>query len=429
MRRGAEFAVALPELRLGAGEVAALFGPSGSGKSTLLAGLLGLVADGEATVGGRVRLCGAELGRTPAAAWRRLLAHQVAFLAQEAGPALDPLRPVGQQLVAAARVDRAAAVAALQSLGVAAAAALLDRLPHQISGGEAQRVLLAVALLRRPALVVADEPTASLDGGSYGELLAALRRLRDDGVALLVASHDRRLLRDLDARVLVAGPLGFLPGAATAPEWPRCDAVVAAGAPVLAAHGLEVAFGRRQVLAGVDVALRPGEFAALCGASGAGKSTLLRVLAGWQTADRGQVMRPHRRSAVQYCGQDARGTLTPGRTLGSLLDEARAPGFELEPALAALRLPRTVLERTGAELSGGERRRAALLRALAVAPAVLLLDEPTAGLDGPAAAALLTELLALQRRQCLALLLATHDPELAAVAPRRWTLQDGTLSA
>jgi len=428
VRRPSGQAYGLPELTLPRGRVAALYGPSGCGKTTVLHGLFGLLPRGT-TVAGRVRVLGRGFLDAPADERRHVLRHDVGFLLQDAHAALDPLQPIGRQIAQATWRSEADAAAALAALGVRDAGSLCRRLPHQISGGQAQRVLLAVAFLRGPALLVADEPSASLDGGSYAELLAHLRALIGRGSGVLLATHDHRLLRDLGAAVHRWSDGSFVPGELDERPWPaRREGHGVGAASVLAAEGVRVAFGERVVLDGVGFALRRGEVVAVTGESGAGKTTLARVLAGHRPPDAGTVRRPARRTAVQLCCQDAFGSLTPGRQLAALVAEARAPFFDLGRAAAALRLPAPALERPAARLSGGERRRGALLRALAVQPDVLVLDEPTAALDRDAAVAVIDSLLELQRSTGLAIVLASHDLDLAnAVAHRTVVLQGGRL--
>lgn len=431
VRRADGFTIALPELRLEAGAAVVLLGPPGSGKSTVLRGLLGLLEDAAAASQGQVAWCGEPRAALAGASWQRILRTEVVLLPQDAAAAFDPLQRIDRQLYELTGAGPTAVLAVLQALGIALPEALLRRWPHQISGGEAQRLLFALARLRRPRLVVADEPTAHLDAGSRARVVAELQALRAAGAALLLATHDRQLPGELGALVLVAGHGCFAAGQppAVAPPAPP-PPLVMAGPPQLEARGLEVQFGARQVLAGLDLCLWPREVLAVTGPSGVGKSTLLAVLAGRRAAERGTVRRPEPAHYVQLCGQDAWAGLTPGRTLGSLLDEVGADAALVARLLAALRLPHALLQRTAQRMSGGERRAAGLLRALAVAPRVLLLDEPTAGLDAAAASGLFTELLALQRELGFALGFATHDTELAAaVAHRVLTLCGGRWAA
>ncbi len=425
------WAVALPELTLRAGAVAALYGPSGCGKTSVLQGLFGLLPDGEFAARGRVRLRGHDLfaGDVARAAERRhALRHDVAFLVQDAHAALDPLQPVGEQIAQACGRPVADAAAMLGELGIADAPALCARLPHQISGGQAQRVLLTIAFLRRPALVIADEPSASLDGGSYAELLGRLRGLVANGSAVLLSTHDHRLLRDLEAQVYSFQAGAFRRGEPREEPWPQAAAREIGTMPVLAARGLRVAFADRVVLDGVDFDLCRNEIVAVCGESGAGKTTLARLLAGHRAADAGTVEVRGRRTAVQLVCQDAHGSLTPGRPLAALVAEARAPFFDVAAMAAQLGLCNAVLQRPVERMSGGERRRAAVLRALAIQPEVLVLDEPTASLDRATGVAVIAALLAIQAQRGLAMVVVTHDQELArAVAQRTLHVQGGRL--
>jgi peptide/nickel transport system ATP-binding protein len=420
--------IAVGELQLQPGEVGALHGPSGSGKTTLLQAMFGLMQRPGWCCLGQASCLGVQPARVGPVERRELLRHRVAFLPQDAHAALDPLQPVGDQIAQATGCSRAEAVAMLERLGVAEASTLCIRCPHAISGGQAQRVLLAIAFLRRPALVVADEPSASLDGGSYDELIVHLRALVRAGSAVLLATHDHRLSRDLGAKVwtLVAGE--FVPGERPAAPWPRRPQSDIGSVPVLEARGVRHAFGPRTVLDGVDFTLRRGEIVAIVGESGAGKTTLVRVLVGHLQPDQGTVQRPERRSALQLVCQDAFGSLTPRARLGDLLAEANAPFFDPRAGARSVRLSEAMLARPRERMSGGERRRAALLRAMAVHPDVLVLDEPTASLDRETAAAVLETLLELQRSRGLGLVVVTHDLELAhAIGHRVLTLRGGKL--
>jgi len=428
VRRRSGWSVRIPHLAVQAGEVVALHGPSGVGKSTALAGLFGLLDGRDVTVDGAVRWRGGEWGEMVAPSQRRALRHEIAFLGQDAAAALDPLAPIGRQIEQATGRSIEQVAAMLGELGVEHGAELCRRLPHQVSGGEAQRALLAIAFLRTPALVVADEPSASLDAEAQAELRAQLQALVQRGCGLLLASHDHGLVHDLSASLLVADGGSFVPGAVVLAPWPDHGREPDVGTvPLLAAAGLRVSFAGRVVLDGVDLAVHRGEVVALVGVSGVGKTTLARVLSGLRRPDAGVVRRPGRARAVQLVPQDAFASLTPGRSLASLLDET-ALGDDAELLAARLQLDAAVLGRQARQLSGGERRRAALLRAMSVRPDVLVLDEPTASLDRDTAVAVMRSVLELQRDRAMGVVLITHDLELArAVAHRVCRIDGGRL--
>ena len=425
---GGRFAVNLPELQLLPGQTAALSGPSGCGKTSMLMSIFGLLDRDGWHGAGDVQFRGRPFDTLARSDLLELRRKDVAFLMQDAHSALDPLVRVGEQIHAATDATPDQVHAMLGRLGVDDAVGLCQRQPHRISGGQAQRVLLAIAFLREPTVVIADEPSASLDGGSYAELLTRLRELVGSGSALLVATHDQRMLRDLNAEIYELQDGAFLRAQPAQLPWPVRPKEDVGSVSLLEAKQVSVAYGSRKVLDKVDFTLRRGEITALLGESGAGKTTLLRVLAGHQRPDSGSVNGPARRSAVQLVCQDALASLTPGRRLRSLLDEASAPYFDAEAGASSVQLPEQLLMRTAAEMSGGERRRAALLRALAVQPDALLLDEPTASLDRAAAVAVIENLLTMQRSRALAIVVATHDEILAAsIAHRQLTVREGQL--
>jgi peptide/nickel transport system ATP-binding protein len=429
VRAAAGTVVRLPWLDLPAGGAVALVGPSGCGKSTLLAALLGVLQRPGWQATGDVGFGGGAAAPAGGAARRAWLRQATAFLPQDPHAALDPLATIGRQLQDATGAPAAECARLLGWLGVAAAPAVAARRPHQVSGGQAQRALLAIAFLRRPQWCIVDEPTAHLDEATATELVGHLRVLRRNGAGLLVATHDRRFARALDAEVLAHRDGAFVPAAADDAPWPvRSDRGAAAGAaaPVLAARALVVAHGADVVVRGGDLVVGRGEVVAVLGPSGSGKSTLLRALAGRLSLAGGVVERPARATALQLVPQDAHGSLTPGAPIGRLVDEVAVPDFPRADMAAALGLAPAALARPRELLSGGERRRAALLRALAVQPDVLLLDEPTASLDRATAIAMVAALLELRRARGLAIVLATHDEGLAAaVADRAYALRGG----
>ncbi|MEI6129241.1 MAG: ATP-binding cassette domain-containing protein [Planctomycetota bacterium] len=430
LQRAPSFAVALPKLSLLPGEAVSLCGPSGSGKSSVLHALFANHRP-DVRVSGRVQLFGSDTAVLTPEKLRKLRRERLCFIVQDAMSALDPLQPIGRQIQQATNCTAAAAAVALSELGIDAASELVLRYPHQISGGQAQRVLLAVAQLRTPELVVADEPSTSLDDQSMRRWLAAMQTFKARGAALLLATHDRQLINGLGAQSYEFVEGAFRLGSQKSPSLPvRARRKTEPAEVVLAAVGIGVEFGASRLFDGLNFTLHRGEIVAVTGASGVGKTTLAKVLALQLTPQRGTVQRPLRATAVQMVFQDAFASLTPGRTLASLLAEVTAPGVAVRDLASALQLPAAVFGCTAAQMSGGERRRAALLRALAADPEVLILDEPFLALDPVATQRMVLCLLELCERRGVAMVLITHDHELArAVADRVLELSANGFSA
>jgi peptide/nickel transport system ATP-binding protein len=333
-------------------------------------------------------------------------------------------------------------------LGLSEGKRILESRPHELSGGQAQKVLLAIALLRAPKLLLADEPTASLDGASIDSFVAGVELLRErHGTAILLATHDFTLVEAVGARLFEHHEDAFEAASARSRTWPDWERRECRGV-VLRVLGLTKSFGANSVLCDLEMQMAPGEVVAIVGPSGCGKSTLARILTGHLKPDRGRVECASRQKLLfretgrvqadrptetgvtdrQLLFQDAFASLTPGRTIRELLEETRVESFDCDREAAAIGLSADSLDRTASELSGGERRRAALLRALSVDPPVLVLDEPTASLDHDAARSVMMMVMNAQRRRRLACLLITHDREMAdAFAHRVLELTQGRL--
>ncbi len=427
-RRENGFAIGLPALELGTGEVAALLGPSGCGKSTLLLSMLGLLRGVRCS--GTLRFRGASVAAGDLDAWRPHLRGDITLVPQDARAALDPLQAIGTQIGTVTDRDQAACETALRELLVEEPARICRSYPHQVSGGQAQRALLAVALLRRPALLVADEPAASLDEGSVQELVHNLRLLREvHGTAILLSTHDRELARVLGARSFVHRSGQFLQETLASGEWPRRtprEPVMVKAEVLLECKNLCVSLDGHRIVRDVDLELRAGEIVAVVGPSGSGKTTLARALSGHLRPDSGWIGGVNHR--VQMLFQEAYASLTPHRSILDLVREIAAPGFSILGEAMRLGLSPDRLLHTAGELSSGQRRRAALLRALSVEPKVLILDEPTASLDRDTASAVMRLVLDVQQQRQLACLLITHDRSLAeAVADEVVEMSEGTL--
>ena len=441
------------DLDLAAGRVTGLVGASGAGKSTLAHALLGHLGRGLRRSGGSVRVDGwdpfTSRGR------RELRGRVTAYLPQDPAGALDPARTVDGQLRTAARiahptVSRPARVALIREAITAAAfePTLLARHPARLSGGQAQRALLSWTHVTRPRLLILDEPTSGLDPATAVQVIQTFTGLPWEPSVLLV-SHDRELVDRVCDRVmhLAGGHLGPAEPVEVAAPAPA-SRNPSPGREVLSMTGVELRRGGRTLLSDVTLRMAAGELVAVRGPSGSGKTSLARALCGLAPPHRG-TLRLHdavvdwdavsraRRGGpfLAYVGQDARAALNPAETVGRSLHRAlqtarryhRAAPADPEQVLRLVGLDQTVLHRTPDGLSGGERHRALLARAVAAGPALLVCDETTAALDHHTAHQVLAALDDLRHRTGLPVLLITHQDAVAGRADRVLTLAKGRL--
>ncbi|MFR9806541.1 ABC transporter ATP-binding protein [Pseudonocardia sp. RS010] len=453
-------------LRLGPGEVVGLAGRSGSGKTTAAHTLLGHLRPGLERRAGTVRVGGVDPFVDPHA----VRGHIVSFLGQDPAAALHPNRRIGSQLAEAVRLRAPGAdpIRLLDSLALPTDRAFLRRRPGQVSGGQARRVALALALAGDPALLVLDEPTASLDV----LLAAAVRELLAEVVSrcsILLVSHDPRLLADLAHRAvglrggrmvaegapgevlplpnvrLPAAPDGDPLGSAVV-ETPRHESAGRGTREVvLRAEGVCAAHGRVPVLSEVSLQVGAGECVALVGPSGSGKSTFARCVAGLHPLSGGAIAVsgvPWRRTraekaSVQLVAQDSMGALNPRESVADALTRplrlvrglrGSALSAEIAALLDRVHLPAALAGRRPGALSGGERQRVNLARALAAEPTLLLCDEITSALDPEIGAAVVELVDELRRESGLAVLTVTHDLAVVAhSADRIVVLDDGRI--
>jgi energy-coupling factor transport system ATP-binding protein len=406
-------------------------GPSGGGKSTLLRVLNGLVPHFHGgRIAGIAEVHGFDVINTPT----RRLARTVGFVFQD--PELQTVydavdREVAFGLENIGLAPNEMSVRVEEALEAAGIAHLAGRMMRTLSGGERQRVALASALAMRPRLVVLDEPTSQLDPDGAAMVLEAVINLVQQGRTAVIAEHR------LERLMPVAGALITVEGgrAMTASPSPplMTDIPVAShrrpstGSLAWSLARIRAGFGGRVVLDGVDAAGHQGEVVALCGPNGGGKTTLLRLIAGAFSPMDGNVER--RPGRIAYLPQNPTALLhrpTLRSEVALTLDRAReterpdAILQELGLLAVASRYPR--------DLSCGERQRAALAAVLAGHPHLVLLDEPTRGMDAAARIALI-RLVARLRDRGSSIVLATHDADLrAALADRTLVVAGGKVT-
>jgi len=418
------------DLEIGAG-LTLVVGGSGGGKSTLLRILDGLVPQFHGgRISGSATVAGLDLFRTPIPR----MAQRVGLVFQDVETqsvygTVEREIAFGLENAAMPRVQMHERVD--EVLAELCIEHLRGRRLATLSGGERQRVQLASVLAMRPVLVALDEPTSQLDPDGAEAVLAACLRLSRDDRAVVVAEHRlETLLPAADALLLVeegrvraARPEELRAGPpARRPSRSQQDAGIAWEMNEVAAGPAGV--GATAVLEGVSLAGGCGEVVALLGPNGSGKTTLLRTLAGLIPALAGTVRRPDGRTA--YLPQNPGALLHLPTVRAEVELTLRRTGSSESPAamLAAFGLT-NLAERYPRDLSSGERQRAALAATLAGSPALLLLDEPTRGMDTAARRSLVAAVRDLSERGT-AVVVATHDTDLAAeLADRTVVLRDG----
>ena len=395
--------------------ITVVVGPSGGGKSTLLRVLNGLVPHFH---GGRIKghaeVDGHDIIRTPT----RQLARTVGFVFQD--PELQAVYDTVDHEVAfglenigvSPRYMRSRIEEALRDAG---AAHLANRRINTLSGGERQRVALASSLAMRPKVVVLDEPTSQLDPEGSALLLAAATRLQEQGRAVVISEHRperliplaRQLITVERARAITTNPQTWTPPSMT-PAPPR---TTTPGTEAWSLTNVTAGFGSTVVVDRVNLAGRHGEVVALAGPNGSGKTTLLRLISGLLPPLAGHVDRTgHGRTA--YLPQNPTALLHRPTVRDEVeLTLARSNDQDSpEKILEELGLIH-VAARYPRDLSCGERQRAAIAAVLPGKPDLVLLDEPTRGMDAQARTALISAVARL-RDQGSAIVLATHDARL-----------------
>ncbi len=468
---------------IAAGEKFALVGESGSGKTVSALQLMGMTPDANAS--GSVLFEGRQILTMSDAQLRALRGKDIAMIFQEPMTALNPLFTIGNQIAEVLMLHeglnaRAAALRAVELLdktGIPEPARRALSYPHQLSGGQRQRAMIAMALACKPKLLIADEPTTALDVTIQVQILELLNQLqRDEGMAVLMITHDLNLVKSFADRVGVMqqGRLIETADTATLFSAPREDytqRLLASHAkrmvadevthpqPLLEAKDVRCRFFIRQgwfrqrefvAVDKLDLSLARGETLSIVGESGSGKSTLGMALLrlsvaqtdgtvrfdGHAISDMDSAQLRPLRAKMQVVFQDPFASLSPRRTVeqivveGLALHQPQLGRAELRDAVAEalteVGLAPAMMSRYPHEFSGGQRQRIAIARALVLKPALILLDEPTSSLDVSVQYQVLELLARLQQKHGIAYLFISHDlAVIRAMAHRVIVMKDG----
>jgi peptide/nickel transport system ATP-binding protein len=461
------------------GETLAILGESGSGKSVSASAILDLIdcPPGKIT-SGAISYRGQDLLNMPSGARREINGRKIAMIFQDPLAHLNPVYPVGWQIAEAMRVHgmpaneaRQRTLALMTRVGIKNVEDRARAYPHQFSGGQRQRLMIAMALAYDPDVLIADEPTTALDVTVQLQILRLLQELRDEtGMGLLLITHDLGVVAEMAERVIVMNAGEVVEAGTTrdvfkAPQHPYTQKLIGAvpgqggvrtgeigdAAPILSVRNLNKRFGAFHALRDVSFDLRAGETVAIVGESGSGKSTAARAIVRLDDADNGQVIYNGRdlcalsdkdmfalRRDIQMVFQDPTQSLNPRMSVYQIISEAwrihrgvvpkeqwRAKVLEL---LDLVGLKPEHAERYPHQFSGGQRQRIAIARALAVEPRIIICDEAVSALDVSVQAQVIKLLDSLRTRLGVAFIFIAHDlPVVRDFADRVIVMKDGEI--
>ncbi|MDV4163636.1 ABC transporter ATP-binding protein [Rhizobium leguminosarum] len=439
------------------GKVLGLIGESGAGKSTIGLSALAYGRGGAEITGGEVLLDGADILTLGKNAIRKIRGARVCYVAQSAAAAFNPAHRLGDQVIEASvkhglmtkDAARKRALYLFGVLGLPNPETFGERFPHQVSGGQLQRAMTAMALCSNPELIVFDEPTTALDVTTQIDVLAAIKHaIEETHTAALYITHDLAVVAQIsdDIMVLRYGKQVEYGSVQQIIEAPRQDYTRALvnvrqayreeaadqSTALLKVENVSAEYSNGfKVLHDVSLHVPKGQTLAVVGESGSGKSTLARVITGLLPPSSGRIVfdgkplmpglksRPNddlRR--IQLIYQMADTAMNPRQTVRDIIGRPLTFYYGLRGAektarvkelLDQIEMGKGFVDRYPAELSGGQKQRVAIARALAAKPELILCDEPTSALDPLVAEGILKLLLRLQEEEQLSYVFITHD--------------------
>ena len=456
---GTVHAVKRVSYHLDRGETLAILGESGSGKSVSSSAIMDLIdmPPGKIT-SGEILLDGQDLLKLSPAARRDVNGRKVAMIFQDPLSHLNPVYTVGWQIEEALTAHgadkataRAEALRLVTRVGIPNAEASMAKYPHEFSGGQRQRLMIAMALALKPDLLIADEPTTALDVTVQAEVLALLEELqRETGMGILIITHDLGVVAEIADRVVVMNAGEVVETGETGevyrnPKHPYTRKLIGAAPgkgdmhdplpaaePVLSVRNARKVYGKFTAVEDVSFDLMAGETLAIVGESGSGKSTVAKLMLRLEEPTSGQALWKGRdlfamppaelfalRRDLQMVFQDPTQSLNPRMTVWQLITEAWVIHPEILPRdkwkarvaelLGQVGLAPEMAGRYPHQFSGGQRQRIAIARALALEPQLIIRDEAVSALDVSVQAQVIALLDDLRKRLGISFIFIAHD--------------------
>lgn len=435
-------------------KITALIGQSGSGKSTLALAILGLLR--KTKVSGKIIFHEKNIVESSEVELQKIRGKEISIIFQDPNSSLNPLHKVGDQIAEAIKIhNKKISKKALKErvhelmdiVGLTNTKSRLNNYPHQFSGGQKQRIMIAIALANNPKILIADEPTTSLDEDSQEEILTLLLKLKNElNLTILFISHNLRIVKKIadETLILKDGKLVdenddytkklFSLVETRADTWvrPYNDTRIVGADPrvrpqilnvnnLSVIHKIKKSFFKSENFyanKNINFSLNLGENLGIIGQSGSGKSTLAKALLNL-IPYQGEINFLNKKHETQIVFQDPFSSLNPRFLIKDIITEGlkihkiETDKNKLEKIademLEKLHLDKNLKNRYPHQLSGGQRQRAAIARALILNPKILILDEPTSALDFVTQNEILNLLLEIQKSQEISYIMISHD--------------------